>query len=100
VLLQGNERVNVPLHLQVSSVSPAAQKLVEAAGGSVTRVYYTRLGLRALLKVGKRHKTAIASLYCLLLIHIFYRAHGSGVHFSCTAACFAARSDASSGTGI
>jgi hypothetical protein len=48
--------VDVPLHLQVSSVSPAAQKLVEAAGGSVTRVYYTRLGLRALLKVGRRHR--------------------------------------------
>jgi hypothetical protein len=42
----------VPLHLQVSSVSPAAKALVEAAGGSVAKVYYTRLGLRALLKVG------------------------------------------------
>lgn len=41
----------MPLHLQVSSVSPTALKLVEAARGSVERVYYTRLGLRALLKV-------------------------------------------------
>jgi hypothetical protein len=48
---QGCERVDVPLHLEVSSVSPTAQQLVEAAGGSVKRVYYTRLGLRALLKV-------------------------------------------------
>lgn len=48
---QGNERPEVPLHLQVSSVSPKALQLVEAAGGSVERVYYTRLGLKALLKV-------------------------------------------------
>lgn len=48
---QGHERVCVPLHLQVSSVSPTALRLIEAAGGSVTRVYYTPLGLRALLKV-------------------------------------------------
>eukprot|EP00882_Tetradesmus_deserticola_P026706 GHRQ01029486.1.p1 GENE.GHRQ01029486.1~~GHRQ01029486.1.p1 ORF type:complete len:159 (+),score=50.80 GHRQ01029486.1:680-1156(+) len=47
---QGDERVDVPLHLQVSSASTAAQELLEAAGGSVTRVYYTRLGLTALLK--------------------------------------------------
>lgn len=51
---QGAERVRMPLHLQVSSVSPEALRLVEAAGGSVTRVYYTRLGLRALLKVWAR----------------------------------------------
>lgn len=49
--LQGDEQLQVPLHLQVSSVSPAAQAAVEAAGGSITRVYYTKLGLRALLKV-------------------------------------------------
>lgn len=41
----------MPLHLQVSSVNPKALRLVEAAGGSVERVYYTRLGLKALLKV-------------------------------------------------
>lgn len=50
-VLQGEEKVNRPLHLQVSSVSPEALKLVEAAGGTVERVYYTRLGLKALLKV-------------------------------------------------
>lgn len=49
--LQGLEKLKVPLHLQVSSVSPKALQLVEAAGGSVERVYYTRLGLKALLKV-------------------------------------------------
>lgn len=41
-----------PLHLQVSAVSEQARQAVEAAGGSVTTVYYNRLGLRALLKVG------------------------------------------------
>eukprot|EP00882_Tetradesmus_deserticola_P026490 GHRQ01029234.1.p1 GENE.GHRQ01029234.1~~GHRQ01029234.1.p1 ORF type:complete len:342 (+),score=107.46 GHRQ01029234.1:99-1028(+) len=51
LVAHGNERVDVPLHLQVSSASTAAQELLEAAGGSVTRVYYTRLGLTALLKV-------------------------------------------------
>jgi hypothetical protein len=51
VCLQGLEKLKVPLHLQVSSVSPKALKLVEAAGGSVERVYYTHLGLKALLKV-------------------------------------------------
>eukprot|EP00882_Tetradesmus_deserticola_P028118 GHRQ01031303.1.p2 GENE.GHRQ01031303.1~~GHRQ01031303.1.p2 ORF type:complete len:134 (+),score=58.34 GHRQ01031303.1:722-1123(+) len=50
LVAHGNERVDVPLHLQVSSASTAAQELLEAAGGSVTRVYYTRLGLTALLK--------------------------------------------------
>jgi hypothetical protein len=49
--LQGLEKPQVPLHLQVSSVSPKALQLVEAAGGSVERVYYTPLGLKALLKV-------------------------------------------------
>lgn len=49
--LQGLEKPHVPLHLQVSSVSPKALQLVEAAGGSVERVYYTPLGLKALLKV-------------------------------------------------
>lgn len=49
--LQGTEKPAVPLHLQVSSVSPQALRAVQAAGGSVERVYYTRLGLKALLKV-------------------------------------------------
>jgi hypothetical protein len=40
-----------PLHLQVSAVTDGARRAIEAAGGSVTTVYYNRLGLRALLKV-------------------------------------------------
>lgn len=37
------------MHLQVSGVSAAAREAVEKAGGSVTTVYYNKLGLRALL---------------------------------------------------
>ncbi len=50
--LQGGYKLSQPLHLQVSATSEAARAAVEAAGGSVTTVYYNRLGLRALLKVG------------------------------------------------
>eukprot|EP00879_Flechtneria_rotunda_P014759 GHRR01015423.1.p1 GENE.GHRR01015423.1~~GHRR01015423.1.p1 ORF type:complete len:290 (+),score=78.45 GHRR01015423.1:373-1242(+) len=50
LVANGYERIGTPLHLEVSSASPEAKALVEAAGGSVTRVYYTRLGLQALLK--------------------------------------------------
>ena len=50
LLARGGARVARPLHLQVSAVSDGARRAVEAAGGSVTTVYYNRLGLRALLK--------------------------------------------------
>ncbi|GBF89474.1 50S ribosomal protein L15 [Raphidocelis subcapitata] len=50
LLARGADRVDQPLHLQVSAVSASARAAVEAAGGSVTRVYYNGLGLRALLK--------------------------------------------------
>ena len=36
--------------LQVSQVSEEAKAAVEAAGGSVTTVYYNQLGLRALVR--------------------------------------------------
>jgi large subunit ribosomal protein L15 len=39
----------IPL-LQVSQVSDVAKAAVEAAGGSVTTVYYNQLGLRALIR--------------------------------------------------
>ena len=41
---QGAERFNLPLNLQVSQASAAARAAVEAAGGSVTTVYYNKLG--------------------------------------------------------
>lgn len=37
------------LQLQVSRVTVRAKEAVEAAGGSVRRVYYNKLGFRALL---------------------------------------------------
>lgn len=36
--------------MQVSRVTVRAKETVEAAGGSVRRVYYNKLGFRALLK--------------------------------------------------
>jgi large subunit ribosomal protein L15 len=50
LLAAGCERLPAPVHLQVSAASAAARRAVEAAGGSVTTVYYNALGLRALLK--------------------------------------------------
>lgn len=42
---------DTPLHLQVMQSSESAKRAIEAKGGSVTTVYYNKLGLRALLKV-------------------------------------------------
>ena len=47
--MQGADKIQLPLHLQVSEASESARKAVEAAGGSVTTVYYNQLGLRALM---------------------------------------------------
>ena len=48
--LQGASTIQSPVHVQVSEASESARKAVQAAGGSVTTVYYNQLGLRALLK--------------------------------------------------
>ena len=45
--------VKKPIHIEVSRASKRAVEKVEAAGGSVTVSWYTRLGLRALLKPEK-----------------------------------------------
>ncbi|EIE19588.1 ribosomal protein L15, partial [Coccomyxa subellipsoidea C-169] len=50
LLGSGAETFNKPLHLQVSQASASAVAAVERAGGSVTTVYYNKLGMRALLK--------------------------------------------------
>jgi Ribosomal proteins 50S-L15, 50S-L18e, 60S-L27A len=42
--VQGSQRLRAPVHLQVSQASAAARSAVEAAGGSVTTVYYNKLG--------------------------------------------------------
>jgi large subunit ribosomal protein L15 len=49
LLARGAAALTAPLHLQVTAASAAARAAVEAAGGSVTTVYYNKLGLRALL---------------------------------------------------
>ena len=48
--VQGAKALNQPVHIQVSQASHKAKAAIEAAGGSVTTVYYNPLGLRALLK--------------------------------------------------
>ncbi|KAK2973482.1 hypothetical protein RJ640_009980 [Escallonia rubra] len=47
---RGSEDIKWPIHLEVSRVTVRAKEAVEAAGGSVRRVYYNELGFRALLK--------------------------------------------------
>ncbi|CAL5228189.1 g11273 [Coccomyxa viridis] len=50
LLAKGAVRLRTPVNIQVSQVSAAAREAVEKAGGTVTTVYYNRLGIRALLK--------------------------------------------------
>ncbi|KAL1565955.1 50S ribosomal protein L15-like [Salvia divinorum] len=47
---RGAEHIEWPIHLEVSRVTVRAKAAVEAAGGTVRRVYYNKLGFRALLK--------------------------------------------------
>ncbi|KAL5753994.1 hypothetical protein ACOSP7_022214 [Xanthoceras sorbifolium] len=47
---RGAEKIKWPIHLEVSRVTIRAKAAVEAAGGSVRKVHYNKLGLRALLK--------------------------------------------------
>ncbi|KAJ4897250.1 Ribosomal protein L18e/L15 superfamily protein [Raphanus sativus] len=47
---RGADEIKWPLHFEVSRVTVRAKEVVEAAGGSVRRVYYNKLGLRALLR--------------------------------------------------
>ncbi|KAK1300255.1 hypothetical protein QJS10_CPB13g01422 [Acorus calamus] len=46
---RGAEEIKWPIHLEVSRVTVRAKEAVEAVGGSVRRVYYNKLGFRALL---------------------------------------------------
>eukprot|EP00475_Leptophrys_vorax_P021815 TRINITY_DN29642_c0_g2_i2.p1 TRINITY_DN29642_c0_g2~~TRINITY_DN29642_c0_g2_i2.p1 ORF type:complete len:154 (-),score=10.28 TRINITY_DN29642_c0_g2_i2:112-549(-) len=50
LLGRGMESLAMPLHFEVSRASSSVRDAVVAAGGSVTRVHYNKLGLRALLK--------------------------------------------------
>ncbi|GAB2277997.1 hypothetical protein Dimus_012697 [Dionaea muscipula] len=47
---RGAELIQWPIHLEVTRVTARAKAAVEAAGGSVRRVHYNKLGFRALLK--------------------------------------------------
>ncbi|RZB66099.1 54S ribosomal protein L10, mitochondrial [Glycine soja] len=47
---RGSEQIKWPIHQEVSRVTVRAKEAVEAAGGSVRRVYYNKLGLKALVK--------------------------------------------------
>lgn len=47
---RGAEHIQWPIHLEVSRVTVRAKAAVEAAGGSVRKVYYNKLGLKALIK--------------------------------------------------
>lgn len=49
LLGRGSEKLSLPLNIEVSRVSGRAKEALEAAGGSVMRVHYNQLGLRALL---------------------------------------------------
>jgi large subunit ribosomal protein L15 len=50
LLGRGADSFKTPVQLQVSQVSRSAKNAIEATGGSVTTVYYNKLGLRALLR--------------------------------------------------
>ncbi|CAO2820529.1 unnamed protein product [Amaranthus hypochondriacus] len=47
---RGAEQIQWPIHLEVSRVTVRAKTAVEAAGGSVRKVHYNKLGFKALLK--------------------------------------------------
>ncbi|KAK4780326.1 hypothetical protein SAY87_016432 [Trapa incisa] len=47
---RGAEQIQWPIHFEVSRVTVRAKEAVEAAGGSVRKVYYNKLGLKALVK--------------------------------------------------
>mmetsp|Transcript_32486 Transcript_32486/g.103941 ORF Transcript_32486/g.103941 Transcript_32486/m.103941 type:complete len:317 (+) Transcript_32486:13-963(+) len=50
LLGRGGGQLQVPLHVEAQQLSAPAIQAVEAAGGSVTAVYYSPLALRGLLK--------------------------------------------------
>lgn len=49
LMATGGKDLQTAVHLQVSQTTAAARAAVEAAGGSVTTVYYNKLGLKALM---------------------------------------------------
>lgn len=49
----GSEQLTTPVHIEVQDATQRAIEAVEAVGGSIETVYYSRLTLRALLKPEK-----------------------------------------------
>ncbi|KAJ4804667.1 hypothetical protein LUZ62_017233 [Rhynchospora pubera] len=47
---RGAEEIKWPIHLEVTRVTSRAKAAVEETGGSVRKVYYNKLGFKALLK--------------------------------------------------
>jgi large subunit ribosomal protein L15 len=74
-----NEKLDIPLRIQVTSASEKAKNMIEAAGGQVQFLYLNRLNLRSHLKPHKfqllprlarppkkwlaKHKDSLASVY-------------------------------------
>lgn len=50
---QASTRIGFPLHVEVSACDEGAAAAITAAGGRVTRVYYTGDGLKGLLRVSR-----------------------------------------------
>ena len=53
LLGRGKDELDFKIDLEVSRVSAEAKAAVEAQGGSVVKVHYNKLGIRALLKPHK-----------------------------------------------
>ena len=53
LLGQGSKSFSTPINIEVSGASNSAIDAIEKCGGTITSVYYNRLGLRVLLKPEK-----------------------------------------------
>lgn len=51
ILGRGAKEWNIPLKIEVSSISERAKEAIIKAGGQVTTAYYNKVGLRYLLQV-------------------------------------------------
>jgi len=53
LLSRGSQNFNIPVHLQLTASSAEAKLAVQKAGGSVTTVYYSKIGLRYIINPEK-----------------------------------------------
>jgi len=54
---KSNFRILQPLRFEVSQVSKSAREIIETAGGSVTTIYFNKLGLKTFVKTKLRKIT-------------------------------------------